>query len=224
MPNVFSDLFGASPVMPIEKHMSIALECAETFKAFVEAASAGDWNTATELKAGIDRLEEDADALKKDIRTHVPKSLFMPVPREYLVGMLLSQDEIANVAREVSGIILIRRLKMPESVADEFLQFVEQNINAVRKATVSVKELDELFASGFRGAEAKLVEGMLNELDRIEEEIEAHLFKLQSNLHAVEASLNPIDAVFSYQVIARTGEIGRTADRVGRHLELLLSR
>ena len=71
---------------------------------------------------------------------------------------------------------------MPDAVAAEFLEFVELNVTAVRQATASVKELDELFASGFRGAEAKLVEGMLNDLDDIEKDIEARLFRLQSRL------------------------------------------
>lgn len=224
MANVFSDLFGASPVMPIEKHMSLVLECAEALKTFLNAAAAGDWQKATELKSGIDRLEEEADSLKKDIRTHVPKSLFMPVPRENLVSMLLAQDEIANVARAISDSVLARHLMLPDAVAAEFLEFVDLNVTAVRQATASVKELDELFASGFRGAEAELVEGMLNDLDSIEKDIEARLFRLQSGLHAAEEGLDPVDVVFSYQVIIQTGEVGRSAERVGRHLEMLLSR
>jgi uncharacterized protein Yka (UPF0111/DUF47 family) len=39
----------------------------------------------------------------------------------------------------------------------------------------------------------------------------------------LEDSLNPIDAMFMYQVIEKTGEIADMAERVGRRLELLLS-
>ncbi len=39
----------------------------------------------------------------------------------------------------------------------------------------------------------------------------------------IEKSLDPIDAVFLYEVISLTGEIADMAERVGRRLELLLA-
>jgi uncharacterized protein Yka (UPF0111/DUF47 family) len=41
---------------------------------------------------------------------------------------------------------------------------------------------------------------------------------------AIEDTLNPVDAVFMYKVIELTGEIADMAERVGRRLELLLSK
>jgi len=42
-------------------------------------------------------------------------------------------------------------------------------------------------------------------------------------LFEIEKTLDPIDAIFLYEVIALTGEIADMAERVGRRLELLLS-
>ena len=42
-------------------------------------------------------------------------------------------------------------------------------------------------------------------------------------LFEIESTLNPVDAIFMYQVIETTGEIADMAERVGRRLELLLS-
>ena len=42
-------------------------------------------------------------------------------------------------------------------------------------------------------------------------------------MFTIEDTLNPVDAVFMYQVIELTGEIADMAERVGRRLELLLS-
>ena len=46
---------------------------------------------------------------------------------------------------------------------------------------------------------------------------------LRGAVYAIEETLNPVDAVFLYQVIELTGEIADMAERVGRRLELLLS-
>jgi predicted phosphate transport protein (TIGR00153 family) len=223
MANVLANIFGASPVMPLEKHIEIAHRCAKQLRPFFAAAIGGDWDKAMEVRARIEALEQEADDLKKEIRLNLPKSLFMPVPREDLLELLLVQDKIANRSRDVSGIVLGRRMEIPESIAEQFVDFVDRNIDATKQARKSVRELDELFTAGFRGAEVSLVEGLIEELDRIETDTDAKQAELRAALFEIEDTLKPVDAVFMYQVIELTGEIADMAERVGRRLELLLS-
>jgi predicted phosphate transport protein (TIGR00153 family) len=68
-----------------------------------------------------------------------------------------------------------------------------------------------------------LVEGMIEELDRIETDTDAQQAELRAALYEIEDTLKPVDAVFMYKVIELTGEIADMAERVGRRLELLLS-
>ena len=220
---MLANIFGSSPVDPLEKHIGIAYNCAKQLRAFFEAAIAGDWDTAAKVRDEIEMLEHKADDLKKKIRLQLPKSLFMPVPREDLLELLLVQDKIANRTKDVSGLVLGRKMEFPAEIAAEFLDFVNRNIDAAKQARKSVRELDELFTAGFRGAEAALVEALIEELDRIETDTDNQQADLRSSLYAIEKSLDPIDAIFLYKVIELTGEIADMAESVGRRLELLLS-
>lgn len=223
MANMLANIFGSSPVQPLEKHIDISYRCAKQLRAFFSAAVRGDWDGAVEARKEIVQLEHDADNLKKEIRLHLPKSLFMPVPREDLLELLLVQDKIANRTKDVSGIVMGRKMQIPAVIAEQFLDFVDRNIDAAKQARKSVRELDELFTSGFRGAEVTLVSAMIEELDRIETDTDEQQASLRAALFKIEDSLNPIDAIFMYQVIELTGEIADMAERVGRRLELLLS-
>ena len=223
MSNVLANIFGASPVMPLEKHIDVACRCAEKLQPLFAAAIGGDWEAASGVAEDIEALEHEADDLKKQIRLHLPRSLFMPVPRQDLLELLLVQDRIANRARDISDLIMMRRIQIPDAIADEFIVFVDRVIDAARQARKSVQELDELFTAGFRGAEVDLVTGMIEELDRIETETDAHQFELGKALFDIEASLNPVDAVFLHRAIELTGDIADMSERVGRRLELLLS-
>ena len=80
-----------------------------------------------------------------------------------------------------------------------------------------------MFTSGFRGAEASLVEGLIEELDKIETETDNLQAGLRGSLFEIEETLDPVSVIFLYQVIELTGEIADMAERVGRRLELLLS-
>ncbi len=223
MANVVANVFGRSPVQPLEKHIDVSYRCAKKLRPFFDAVIARDFKRMAEVRAQIEALEQEADDLKKKIRMHMPKSLFMPVARQDLLELLLVQDKIANRTRDVSGVIMGRKMEIPEPIAEKFIAFVESNIDAAKQARKSVRELDELFTAGFRGAEVELVSELIEELDAIETHTDEQQTKIRSALFEIEKTLDPIDAMFLYEVIELTGEIADMAQRVGRRLELLLS-
>ena len=223
MVNMLANIFGTSPVQPLERHMEIAYSCAKKLRPLFAAIVADDWDTALAIRGEIEALEHEADDVKKDIRLNMPKSLFMPVPREDLLELLLVQDKIANRTKDVSGVVIGRRMQIPEAIAEKFVEFVSRNVDAAKQARKSVRELDELFTAGFKGAEVELLSDMIEKLDQIETHTDEQQTILRSALFEIEKTLDPIDAIFLYEVIQLTGEIADMAERVGRRLELLLS-
>jgi uncharacterized protein len=220
---MLANIFGTSPVMPLEKHVGVAYKCTRQLIPFFEAVVSNDWEKAALVRSEIEELEHDADDLKKEIRLHLPKSLFMPVPREDLLELLLVQDMMANRTKDVSGIMMGRKMAIPPKIAGDFLTLVNRSVDAAKQARKSVRELDELFTSGFRGAEVTLVSELIEELDRIETDTDAHEAQLRTALFAIESELEPVNVMFMYKVIGLIGEIADMAERVGRRLELLLS-
>jgi predicted phosphate transport protein (TIGR00153 family) len=221
--NYISKVFGASPVLPIQDHGATCYKAARELVAFFEYVIAEQWDKVTESREKIVRLENQADELKKQIRSQLPKSLFMPVPRGDILDLLLVQDKIANRARDVSGFVAGRRMIIPKPIQENFIAFVSRNVDAAKTARKSIRELDELFETGFRGAEAKLVIALVEELDKIEDDTDAMQAKVRMDLFAIEKDLPPVDVMFLYRVIELTGEVGDMAERIGRRLELLLS-
>ena len=218
-----ANIFGSSPVQPLENHAGVVYVCAKKLGDFCKAAVKGDWESAGVAHEAIVTLEQDADDIKKEIRLHLPRSLFMPVPREDLLELLLVQDKIANRSKDVADLINSRKMEIPGPIADQYLLFVRRNIDAAKQARKSMRELDELYTSGFRGAEVELVSSLIEELDVIETETDAQKSELKAALFAIEKDLQPVDVIFLYRAIELTGDIAAMSERVGRRLELLLS-
>ena len=223
MGNYISKIFGASPVGPIQDHMETCYNCAKELITFFEHVVSDDWDQVVASREKIVRLEHEADDFKKQVRTQLPKSFLMPVPREDLMELLLVQDQIANRARDVSGLVLGRRMVIPEPIQEDFLSFVSRNVDAAKKARKSIRELDELYETGFRGAEADFVESLVHEMDQIEDDTDAMQAEIRAKLFAIEQDFPPIDVMFLYRVIELTGDIADMAERIGRRLEVLLS-
>jgi predicted phosphate transport protein (TIGR00153 family) len=203
--------------------MDTCFQAAKKLTPFFKAVVDDDWETAIAVRAEIVELESRADDLKSQVRSNLPKNLFLPVPREDLLELLSYQDKIANRAKEVSGLVLGRKMKIPPEIKVDFLAYVSRNVDAAKKARKSIRELDELFETGFRGAEAKLVESIVAELDQIENDTDDMQAKLRARIFAIEDELKPVDVMFLYRILELTGDVADRAESVGHRLELILS-
>ena len=94
--NPFLQMFARSPFKPMQEHIAKAQECAIELVPFFEAVMADDWDKAKIIQQKIAVLEGDADAMKKEIRQNLPKSIFLPVPRTDLLEVLRMQDRVCS--------------------------------------------------------------------------------------------------------------------------------
>ena len=222
--NYIGSLFGTSPVRPLQKHMASVQDCIVELPEFFKAVINEDWKEATKQQKKISKLEHDADDLKKSLRLHLPKSLFLPVSRRDLLEVLTMQDNIANKTKDIAGLILGRKMVFPDGIGDKFIEFVERCIDASAQAQKAINELDELVETGFGGAEIKVVGAMLKKLDKIENDTDKIQVAIRSTLFKIERDLPPIDVMFLYKIIDWTGELADISQKVGSRLQLMLAR
>ena len=204
--------------------MSLVVVCASKLEPFFESVIANDWQTASEVFDRISDDENQADELKKQFRLNMPKSLFMPVSRGDLLGILAQQDNIANTAKDVCGIVLGREMDIPTSLQSDFIAYVKSAIETCEKARKAIDELDELLETGFTGQEVKFVKKLIRDLDAQEQKVDKRERKLRHRLFKIEGDIPPVHVMFLYNVIDNIGEIADTAERVGNQLELLLAK
>lgn len=224
MKEFISSIFGKSPVAPLQEHMKACHDCADLLIDLFDAAVEGDYERMNSIRDQIVVLEDEADKLKSTIRSHLQRSIFMPVARNDLLELILVQDKIANRCRDVSGIMVGRRMTIPEPAADLCRKFVRKSVKAVKHAHKSINELDELYETSFRGAEVELVQNMIHRIDEIESESDGLQQQLRHVLYAIESEYPPIDMMFLYDVITLIGEVGDMSERTGRRLEMMFNR
>lgn len=222
--NPFASLFGRSPIGPMQKHFAKAHECAANLVPFFEAVMAEDWAKVEQVQQEMASLEHEADKLKKSVRLHLPKSLFLPVPRSDLLELLSVQDKVANRAKDIAGLMLGRQMAIPQGLQPLMRTFVQRTVDASAQALKAMNELDELLETGFGGREAALVESMVMELEQIERDTDKMQVEVRRTLFKLEKDLPPVDVMFLYQIIEWIGDVADRAERVGNRLEQLLAR
>jgi predicted phosphate transport protein (TIGR00153 family) len=219
-----SGIFASSPIGPLQKHMERVVECVQQLTPFMEAVLDGDTERRHAITQDIIRLEHKADDLKKELRLHLPTSLFMPIDRRDMLEILSMQDEVAGVTRDLTGMMDARSMTIPEPMGPGFLELARTCVQACEQAHTAIRELDELIETGFDNSERTRIGGMLSELDAIEGWTDEQAAALAGSLMALEDDLPPVQAMFLYKAIDLTSNIADCAQRVGSRLQLTLAR
>ncbi|TDJ27004.1 MAG: TIGR00153 family protein [Gammaproteobacteria bacterium] len=222
--NYFSKIFSRSPFTAMQEHMDIVEQCVRLLTPFFKAVLSEDHAKAKDVYKEIGKLENKADVLKKKLRLQMPKSLFMPVARRDLLELLLVQDKAANQARDITGIIVGRKMTFPKAVSELLPDYVKRCEEACKQAKKVINELDELVETGFAGIEVQIVASIINELDSIEKDTDKMQVKIRATLMKIEKKLPPVDVIFYYKIIQSIGEVADIAQRIGSRVEILLAK
>jgi predicted phosphate transport protein (TIGR00153 family) len=203
--------------------MRVVLECAREVPILFRALNDGDKECLAAVRDRIFEKENEADKIKNELRTHLPKSLFMPVDRRDLLEVLQMQDTIADRAQDIAGLLQERPMELPESLREPMLSYVNRCVDTCAQATEVIEKLEELVETGFRGRQMKKVEAMVNTLNTMESETDEMGQEIISTLFKLEDDMNPISVMMWYRIIEWIGDLADYAEKVGDRLRLIIA-
>lgn len=183
-----------------------------------------DQEQLAEYAAEIIRLESEADEIKNIFRLKMPNTLLLPVDREDLLRLMSDQDNLADIAEEIAKIVLYRDMTVPDALKELIDELLEGTMEISSSAKDMIEQLDELLQVGFRGREQKKVEEMIAGVRRKEHNIDSIMHRTRRALFESEQQLDPVSAVFWYQLIDLLGSISDQAENISDRLLLFLSK
>lgn len=217
-------LMRQSPFKPIQEHMRTVFSCICLIPPLFDALYRKDLEQVHDFAAQIDQLESEADRIKNTFRLSMPKSLFLPVDREDLLGLMADQDHIADTVEEIGQILCYRDMEVPEAIKEVLDELLEGTMEISSEAKAIIEQLDELLEVGFGGLEMERVSVMITGLRRNEHNIDSIMHRARRTLFAAEKDLDPVSAMFWYKLIDRLGSISDQAENMADRLLLFLSK
>lgn len=124
--SIIDGLFGKSPISPLQHHMTSVHSCIAELRGFMVAIHMQDWDQAEKIRAKIGDKEGEADVLKKKLRLSLPSTFMMPFSRRDLLDLLLIQDSIANRTKDVSGLMINRKMTLPDEIFEDVIELTDR--------------------------------------------------------------------------------------------------
>ncbi|NQT79740.1 MAG: TIGR00153 family protein [Candidatus Aminicenantes bacterium] len=220
--SIISKLFGKSPFEPLYQHMLKVKECVDLVRPLMDSLLKKDEKKVKEIAKRVFKAEHEADLVKKDIRNHLPKSLFLPVARGDILRFLKEQDNIADSAEDLAVLLILRKTIVPEELKDEIKNFVDKVIETYEMAMTVSSEIKILAETSFGGVEAHKVMELIEQLKVKEWEADKAQMKAAKKLFVIEKKLDPVDVMMWMNIFKELGTLANHAENAGDQMRMML--
>ena len=216
-----SDVISTSPLALLERHAGVCVDCVERLPLYFAEAQASRWGRAAEIREEICRFEGLADELKEDVRSNLPRGLWMSVSRADLLELVRVQDKMANGVKDISGICMGRQLAFPAPLTGNVLEYIDVVVQVSKTVLKMISATRELSRSAFGSRQANVILDFVSQIERDERRSDELQATLRAELMTHETKISAVDAIFLYQIISLIGEIADDAEKVAHRAQVI---
>jgi len=203
----FISLFMTSPFEGLQEHAEKVKECAWAFQQAIECYITDQCQNFEEFRLEVDKLEIEADSIKRRIRGHLPKGTLMPVDKFQLFRYLREQDKVLDAVEEALDWLSFRSEPgIPEALEKDFFLLVDAVMDPVEEMCRLVLETRKYFRN-YSEKQRKIVKDIVHTMrrqehdaDKVEDAIKEKLLNMQ------------IEAITVFHMIRLAETIGSIAD------------
>ena len=219
----YMKLMESTPFKVIREHVKIVTTCASQLASLFEGISNDDFEVIRIAHEKIIQTEHEADLLKRQLRQDLSKNLMLPVDRADVLQLIVLQDGIANITKDISGLLVERKMKFPKGTEEAWLTLCRGTIDTCIQAKNMIKQLNVVVETGFSADRLENIQEMLKDLDDKEHETDLLQSKVRRLLFECEADFSPIDMVFFYHINHQLGLISDVCQNIGARFLLMVS-
>jgi len=220
--SIISKLFAKSPFEPLYQHMLKVKACVDLVRPLMDAFLKGEQEKVKDVARKIFKAEHDADMVKKEIRSRLPKSIFLPVARGDILRFLKEQDNIADSAEDLAALLILRKTTVPEELKEKLKDLVEKVLETYEMAMTVSSEIKLLAETSFGGVEAHKVMELIEQVKLKEWEADKAQMNVARKMFSIEKKLDPVSVMMWMHIFRELGTLANHAENAGDQMRLML--
>lgn len=219
----FFSYFTTSPLDGLQEHAEKVKECGWAFQQAIECHGAEKCKSFEEYRQEVIRLENEADAIKRRIRGHIPRGTRMPVNEFQLFLYLREQDKVLDFVEDALNWLSYRAgsdITKPE-LKEALLKLVDAVIEPIEDLSRMVAEARKYFDT-YSEKQRKLVKEIIrnlrkreHEADRLEDELKYKIFTMETD---------PVALFHLVKLAELIGSVADHAENAGDVMRAMIAR
>ena len=220
MRSAFMHLFFKSPFENVKRHADKVSECARMFSKAIFChldRKCEDFNNLTDEVA---KLESEADAIKRNIRGHMPRGILMPVDKFQLFMYLREQDKVVDAVEEALYWLSYRSEVIEEDIGEELRFLVEKVVPAIEKLSPLVEMANHFFKARYKERRME-IKSLIRDIRQQEHEAD-HLER--ELIHKIFATVkDPMQVFFLIRLVETIGSIADHAQNASDMMRAMIA-
>lgn len=198
----FFGLLGSrSPMDGLVEHYNKIAECIAAIDDSLECyVSGGMCREFEELTISVDEIENHADSIKRNIRNHLPKGLFMAVEKHLFLSYTKSQDNILDAAQDALHWLAMRPVVIPEDIQKELIFLLDSVakctvlLGPALTSTIALTKGESLDREGTKECYRK-VRRERDEVRRLKNDLQKRIFQMEVDFKDIYQLIHFVDCL-----------------------------
>ncbi len=218
----FLSMFMTSPFEGLEEHAGKVKSCAQTFKKAIEYHLTDEHEQYAALQNEVERLESEADSIKRRIRGHLPKGTLMPIDKFQLFRYLREQDAVLDAVEDILEWISFREDPgIPKELAEDFMAFVEAVLDPIDQLSEMVIEARKYFQT-YNETQRVKVKEIITRLREQEQKADQHERHIKRKVMNME--MDPVTVMHMIRLAEYIGSIADHAENAGDMMRAMIAK
>jgi predicted phosphate transport protein (TIGR00153 family) len=214
-------LFRKSPFENLKRHSDKVSECAKMFLQAVACHIDRRCEEFDNITDDVARLESEADAIKRNIRGHMPRGILMPVDKFQFFMYLREQDRVLDAVEEALYWLSYRPQGIEDEIGNDLIFFVRSVVPAIEKLSPMVETATSFFKGGFK-EEREKVKSIIRDIRQVEHEAD-HLER--ELIHKIFTTIkDPLQVFFLVRLVETIGSIADHAQNAGDMMRAMIAK
>ena len=217
----FGLLASHSPMDGLVEHYDKIAECIATIDESLECyVSGGVCREFEDLTRTIDEIENHADVIKRNIRNHLPKGLFMAVEKPLFLNYTKFQDNILDSAQDALHWLAMRKVAIPEAIQKDLIYLLDAVarttvlLGPALKATIALVHGESLDRDGTKECYRK-VRSERENVRKLKNALQKKVYAMDIDFKDIYQMLHFIDCL---------DDMGHNTENCADHLRAMIAR
>ena len=213
-----------SPFRQLLLHMKKVRNCIDAIEEGIVRYYKGDYKSFTELTERVSKIEHEADLIKRNIRNHLPKTVFMPVDKGKFLWALREEDKILDHAENLVKMLDMRHTKIPKELQEKYIQHFNLVVKTVSTVEDAVKHIMNLLEASFIQREREHVKQYIYQVHQYEWEADQIKMDINKIIYEIEKKLSPLDVYHLLKIADWVDDIADHSENVADWLRSMIAK
>ena len=213
-----------SPFGQLLEHMEKVRECTDILGKGLIKYYKGDYKGFSDLAKKVSELEHEADLIKRNLRNHLPTSLFMPVDKGKFMWALREQDKILDHAENLVRMLDMRRTKIPKELQEVFIEHAKLVMKTVEAMQDAVGNIRDLVKASFVKREREQTKKFIYSVHELEWKADQKKYEMTKGIYKLEKKLDPMDVYHLLKIADWVDDIADHAENVADWLRAMIAK